>query len=154
MNILGYGSRILTRTSPLGLIIGGAAIALAIPTVRKGLRAGAVLAVRGVLSVSEEAKRISTKSRHTMQSMMAEAQGDDCCASCEEFSKSVHPRRVAIAAAAGMMAASNKAKDLFNNASLGVKNFIDEAKTLSNDKDSNEDPNDGLEGDFVELPKH
>lgn len=57
MHIFRWGTNFLEHTSPLGLIIGGTALALAIPAIRKGLRCAAVLTAKGIYSVVDEAKQ-------------------------------------------------------------------------------------------------
>lgn len=156
MNIL----RMFTRTSPTGLILGGAALALTISPVRQGLRAASVLAIRGVLSISDEAKRFTNASRQSMQDIIEEVQADDCCPTCDEFAEDLRsqPRRLAIAATAGVLAVSDKAKEIMSGASREIKNMIEDARS-SNEENMPIDPNDehllenhdGLEG---EIPKH
>lgn len=57
MHFFRWGANFFEHTTPLGLIIGGTALVLAMPVIRKGLRCAAVLTAKGVYSVVDEAKR-------------------------------------------------------------------------------------------------
>ncbi|MBP2662081.1 MAG: hypothetical protein H6Q71_29 [Firmicutes bacterium] len=65
--MLRYGSRILQGVAPLGLVVGGITLALAIPGVRKGLRSVAVTGIAGVLSGVESIKSIGREARETLR---------------------------------------------------------------------------------------
>jgi len=56
MQILRWSAQMLENASPAGIIIGGTALALSLPIVRKGLRCAAVATARAVISVIDEAK--------------------------------------------------------------------------------------------------
>lgn len=56
MNFLRYTTRMLQTTSPIGLLVGGTALYLGLPLLRKGLRCAAVLTGRVLYSVTEEAR--------------------------------------------------------------------------------------------------
>lgn len=150
MNILRYGAGLLQRTSPAGLLLGGAAVALTIPPVRRGLRAAAVAATRGVLSITGEAK-------HHLQQMQATADPKaDSCIACDVAEKiRSKPRKLAVAATMGALAVSDKAKALVQDANDSIKSIIEEAKNPHTAAESGDDTDihDGLEGEFSELPK-
>jgi len=134
MNILRFGSRLLSNASPVGIILGGTALAMAVPPLRQGLRSVAVVATRGVLSIADEAKRVTAVSRESMEDMINEAKDPDTCfPSCTDFKESVadlktQPRRLAVAATMGALTVSDKAKSLYKDASEQIKNIVDEAK--------------------------
>jgi len=144
MNILRFGSHLLSRTSPVGIILGGTALALTVPPLRRGLRTVAVLATRGVLSISDEAKRVTKISRENMEDMINEAKDSDtCCPSCSDFTESVAdlrtgPHRLAVAATMGALTVSDKAKSLYKDASQKMKNIVEEAKNNNDSSDSPE----------------
>lgn len=166
MNILRFGSHLLRRSSPVGIILGGTALALTIPPIRQGLRSLAVAATRGVLSITDEAKKVTSASRESMEDIISEAKNPDtCCPSCSDFTESVAdlkagPRRLAVAATMGVLSVSDKAKSLYKDASQQVKDIVDEAK---NSKESSDRPetemqetvsHHSFESDESEFPKH
>lgn len=67
-------SRVIERTSPAGLIIGGAVIALSLPPVRNLLRSAAVTAVAGALTLSERAQNIIASGREGVKDILREAE--------------------------------------------------------------------------------
>lgn len=158
MSILQWGSRILTRTSPLGLAVGGAVIALSIPAVRKGLRRTSVIALSGIITATDEAKRLSIQSRQKLHALVAEAKNAECQkASCGELAEKLRsqPRRLAVSATAGVLAVSDKAKGIANHATHEFKSIVEDAKSLRDQSSSSPKSNevkDGLEGDLVDLP--
>ncbi|QJW48651.1 hypothetical protein HA075_25210 [bacterium BFN5] len=156
MNVLQWGSRVLTRTSPLGLAVGGAAIALSIPAVRKGLRRTTVIALSGIITATDEAKRLSIQYRQKLHALIDEAKNtEDGKNSCGELAEKLRsqPRRLAVSATAGVLAVSDKAKGITNE----FKSIVSDAKSLRDQSSSSQGPSDvvddGLEGNFVELPK-
>lgn len=160
MNILQWGSRVLTRTSPLGLAVGGAAIALSIPAIRKGLRRTTVIALGGIITATDEAKRLSIQSRQKLHALIDEAKNtEDGKNSCGELAEKLRsqPRRLAVSATAGVLAVSDKAKGIANHATHEFKSIVSDAKSLRDQSSSSQEPSDvvddGLEGKFVELPK-
>lgn len=133
MNFMRFGANIIERSSPVGLLAGGLALALAIPPIRRSLRAIAITAVGGVLSISEEAKRITSQSRSNFQGIVAEAKSEDCCPSCDDFSDAIQevrsvPRQMAVKATAGVLAVKEKAKSLLDDTSKELHNIVQEAK--------------------------
>lgn len=66
-------SRMIERTSPTGLIIGGAILALSIPTVRRALRSTAVSVVAGALTLSERIQNMVASGREGLEDVMIEA---------------------------------------------------------------------------------
>lgn len=160
MRFLQMGSRMLSRTSPLGLIAGGMVAVLAVPVVRKGLRRAAVVTLSGILSLTDEAKQHSATSRQKIQELIDEAKSTDHKLAYKKLKDNLkeQPRRMAVAATAGVLAASDKAKGLAHNASHGLKNVVADARTLRNQNASGNTPakeiNDGLEGEFADLPEH
>lgn len=71
------GARVLERISPLGLIIGGASLALSIPPLRKGLRKVAVMAVGGVMMVADQVQSLMARGREEAKDIIAEASMSD-----------------------------------------------------------------------------
>lgn len=162
MNILRYGARLIERTTPAGIIFTGAALALAFPPVRRSLRTVAVTAVGGVLTIADEAKNIVMQPQKTAKDIISEAQSDDCCPSCSDFTESVEdvrsaPRRMAVKAAAGVLAATDKAKSVVQNVSEQMQGIVDEAKRPRHKHHSsvnNSVIRDGLEVDEPDIPNH
>lgn len=167
MNVFTFGSRLLRRTSPIGVILGSAALVLAFPPVRQGLRTAAVAATRGLFSITDEAKRITSSSRENMQSIIEEAQNEDtCCPSCSDFAENVagikkQPRRLAVAATMGVLSVSDKAKSLYQDASNQLRNIVEEAKVNQASSDDPEtsaektvDYHNYIESDEPEPAKH
>ncbi|MBP2652728.1 MAG: hypothetical protein H6Q73_297 [Firmicutes bacterium] len=78
MVMLRYGSRILERAAPFGLVVGGVTLALAIPGVRKGLRAVAVTGIAGILSGFEYVKNIGNEARESLSTNdVTQVEADD-----------------------------------------------------------------------------
>jgi|GEM_PF-2273310 len=167
MNILNFGAQLLKRTSPVGIILGGAALAMTVPPIRQGLRTVAVAAVRGIVSITDEAKRVTSDSSEDMDDIIKEAKDPDtCCPSCSDLTESVadlktRPRRLVVAAAMGVLSASDKAKSLYKNASQQVKDIVDEAKNTKVSSDppetetqENASSHHHSESDDLELSKH
>ena len=61
MRILSMGAKILSRSSPVLLVGGGAAIVFALPAVRLGLRATLVAATRGALIITDKVHYLAEK---------------------------------------------------------------------------------------------
>lgn len=155
MNILHVGTRILRSTSPLGLIAGGVAAALAIPVLRKGVRRASVVALSGVITIADEAKHLSAQSRRKLRDLMTEVQNSEH-RDCHELH--IQPRNLAVKATAGALAVSDKAKDLAHNASHELKSIITDARTLRSQNNVSEEKfrhvKDGLEDNFTDIPKN
>lgn len=133
MNMLRFGTNIFERSSPVGLIVGGLAVALAIPPVRRGLRALAVTAAGGIITVGEEAKRLAVRTRTNLHDLAEEAQSKDDCPSCDDFSEALQevrsaPRQLAVKATAGVLAVSDKAKSLLDEAAEQFRTIAEEAR--------------------------
>jgi hypothetical protein len=165
MNILRFGSNLLRRSSPFGIILGGAALVLAIPPVRQGFRTVAVAATRGILSITDEAKRITSTSRENMKDIISEAKDpESCCPTCSDFTESLadlktKPRRLAVATTMGVLSVSDKAKALYKDASKQVKSIVDEAKITKTSSDQSENEfkentNNHFSSEDTDLPKH
>jgi hypothetical protein len=164
MNILRFGSHLLRRSSPFGIILGGAVLALAIPPVRQGFRTVAVAATRGILSITDEAKKITSTSRENMRDIISEAKdSENCCPSCSSFTEGLadlktKPRRLAVATTMGVLSVSDKAKSLYKDASKQFKSIVDEAKITKtfSDHPENEikESTNNLISDDTEPPKH
>lgn len=167
MNILRFGSNLLARSSPMAIILGGTALALTVPPIRQGLRTLAVAATRGVLSITDEAKRVTSVSRESMEDIMSEAQDPDtCCPSCSDLTESVAdlrttPRRLTVSATMGVLTVSDKAKSLYKDASQQFKNIVDEAKNTKVSSDpleteipETESSHHRSESEDLEVPKH
>ena len=58
MNFLHYSTKMLQNASPTGLLLGGTALLVSLPLIRKGLRCAAVLTARAIYSVTTEARTI------------------------------------------------------------------------------------------------
>lgn len=159
MSFLRMGSRMLSRTSPLGLITGGVVVAMAVPAVRKGLRRVAVVGLSGVLSLTDEARQLSASSRQKIKDLISEAKNTDHKLNCSKLTSRLKekPRRMAVAAAAGVLAASDKARGLAQDASHELKDIVADAKNLRSQNASSanhsKDTGDGLEDNFIDLPQ-
>lgn len=68
-----WGVQMLRGASPLTLVIGGAALAMMIPGVRRGLRSIAVTAAAGVLSVADSVRHAGDNISQEMRSIVSEA---------------------------------------------------------------------------------
>ncbi|TWH49228.1 hypothetical protein [Sporomusa sp. KB1] len=120
MNVLRWGSRMLSRTTPAGLILTGAAIALATPVVRRGLRSTALLATKGVLAITDQTKGVIARFKEDAEDFMAEARTTEQTTTREISNKwdevkdhaRRHRRRILAATATGVVAMSGKAKKL------------------------------------------
>ena len=121
-NFIRWGSRVLTRSSPTMLIATGAALALALPPVRKGLRSAAILTTRGFLNITDQIQHIGTTMKEELEDFVAEAresttQPTDTLS--EQFKRLKHGtrsqfRRIAVTVTGGALAASDQAKSLQN----------------------------------------
>jgi len=151
MNILRYGSHLLAESTPIGLILGATALALTVPAIGKGLRTLAIVATRGVLSISDEAKKFTSDSRESMEDILSEAKnGEICCPSCSDFKESMadlktKPRRLVVAATVGVLNVSDKAKTLYHDASKQMKDIVEEAKSSNASSNFSEPANKGID---------
>lgn len=71
--IMRWGSQLLRSGSPLTLFIGGAAVAMMIPGVRRGLRSIAVSAAAGALSFADGIRHAGATAHQEMHSIVSEA---------------------------------------------------------------------------------
>ncbi len=132
MNIMRLGSRVIESSSPVALIATGAAIAVAFPPVRRGLRSAAVLTTRGALALADSVKELGVQIKESTADIVSEARDIDNTPQeaiagtmdCLKHTAKKQGRRVAVATAAGALALSDKAKSLRNN----FKDVVDEAK--------------------------
>lgn len=130
MNILHMGSRIISRSSPILLAATGAAMVLAFPPVRRGLRSAAVLAIKGVLIVSDGVKEAAGKVKENAASIVQEARemtDDDCpCTTVKAMGASVKnkSRKIAVSTTAGLLSVKDQAK----SARKGLESIVTEAK--------------------------
>jgi hypothetical protein len=128
MNII----RLLSKTSPTALLITGAALTLSFPPIRHGLRSAAVLAARGILSITDEMKNHSGKLKEGMNNIVAEARQPIACPvegaadKIDTLRRKVrtHGRRLAVATAAGVLSVADKAKPLRDD----LRSIVGEAK--------------------------
>ncbi|EGO63684.1 hypothetical protein [Acetonema longum] len=124
MDVVRLGSRMLSRTTPAGLILAGSVLALSMPQVRHRVKATTALALRGLLSLVEE----------NGAPVMSYADGDhpsgrrECWQEFRDRSKG-SARRAAVGAASGMISASDKAKELYEDMTHEIRGIIDEAKS-------------------------
>jgi hypothetical protein len=121
--ILRWGSHILERSTPAALIVGGAAVALTLPPVRRGLRATAVLATRGILMVADKISDVGASLQETAEDLIAEAREPvpgpvdsirDRWASIRNRAKRNH-HKLAVTAAGGYHAAKERIGALREN---------------------------------------
>lgn len=132
MNLIRVGSRLLSRTSPMLLLATGAAAALSLPPVRRRLRSAAVTATKGALVVADRVKDIRGKMREKVENVAAREGVEEHCSTAkvkENFNSfrnklKARRRRIAVAATAGVLAVSDKAKSVREE----FKEIIDEAK--------------------------
>jgi hypothetical protein len=132
MNIMRLGSRFIESSSPVALIATGAAIAVAFPPVRKGLRSVAVLTTRGALALADSIRGLGYQIKESTANIVSEARDIDNTPQeaisetmdCLKHTARKQGRRVAVATAAGALVLSDKAKSLRKN----FKDVVDEAK--------------------------
>jgi phosphopantothenate synthetase len=63
----------LERTSPAGLLVGGAVLALSIPPVRRALRSAAVSITAGMLTLTERVQNMMATGREELEDLVVEA---------------------------------------------------------------------------------
>lgn len=138
--LMQMGSRLLQRMSPVGLILAGSALVLTMPPVRRGIRAGAVLATRGVLMAVDAIRHTGSVIREEVADITAEARETDC-PMCSSALEKPH-RHLARATSQGLLTVSDKAKAL-----------SDKVKRYAGDQDHLQAPvvHDGLEDDDLSL---
>ncbi|WP_371381351.1 hypothetical protein [Sporomusa aerivorans] len=139
MRILSMGAKILSRSSPVLLVGGGAAIVFALPAVRRGLRATLVAATRGALIITDKVHNLAEKIRDETSEIVEEARQADCCPCPAAKFKSlgasakVKGRRMAVATTAGVLNVQDKAKSIRDE----FQDIIHEAKRLKIEAKSN-----------------
>lgn len=168
MNIMRLGTRFLNNSSPLTLLATGAAIAIAFPPVRRGLRSAAILTTRGALAVADSVKELGDKIKENTADIVAEAR-DYSASPQDTLSETVdcikdtvknQGRRVAVATTAGALALSDKAKRIRSN----FKDVVEEARAnlaesedamdALADEDPDDSPHDSLDTDLENSRSH
>jgi hypothetical protein len=66
-------SRTIEKTSPLGLFVAGAAVAMAVPSLKQTVRSAAVSTTRGVLQMSAAGAAVGQEMRESWEDIVAEA---------------------------------------------------------------------------------
>lgn len=105
MNVFNLGAKMISKTSPLLLVLAGVAIALAFSSNRRDLRGVAVKATKGALVAKDKVRNAAEKMRQE---------------SCEKAAKA-KGRRFAVAAAAKVLTLKEKAQ-------IEFKSIVEEAK--------------------------
>jgi len=132
MNIMSLGSR-LYQASPTGVIMAGAALTLALPPVRRGIRSTAIMAARGLYQASNSVSELGSKVKDGFVNIVVEAKHSDQQAVTDPRKERLHNlreksrfhrRRFAVATASGVLAVADKAKLLRGE----LQSIIDEAK--------------------------
>ncbi|VBB05088.1 Hypothetical protein LUCI_0294 [Lucifera butyrica] len=128
MDILKIGSRILGGSSPSLLVATGAVLALTFPPVRRGLRAAAVVATKGVLAVSDRVTNLSTGIRQGASGIIDEARETGPIDGVKSIRASAKTkgRRIAVATTAGALTLKKKATSIRE----GFKGIVNEAKEM------------------------
>lgn len=155
MNILRYGTHIIEQTTPAGIIITGAAVALAVPRVRHSFRSAAVLVAGGILQATDQVKSTLAHTKEKMNDFMAEAQDkqgphDDGWQSLKSTARE-HRHRLAVATAAGVLTVSDKAsamRDEFDSIMEEARNARDSIRTME------EAPTETTEPDAAQYSNH
>lgn len=123
-------SRLLTRTTPWGLLAAGLAVGVAVsPGIRKGIRAVAVKTTRLALSVTDAAKNCGGKIGEDLGGIVAEAKAQQEAQAgmkTEAIQSKVHAAGVS-AVGAGI-AAVDKVKDVSGGLKQKWDNIVVEAK--------------------------
>ena len=127
MGILSMGARMLSRTSPAGLALAGAALVMTVPAVRRQVKATTAFALRGLLSMVEEDRMESEMEDESAFSPRQERWRNKLHQVRDRSRESA--RRAAIGTAASMMDASDRAKELYNGMTDEIRNIVDEAKS-------------------------
>ncbi|WP_371377925.1 hypothetical protein [Sporomusa aerivorans] len=148
-NIVRWGSRVLAQASPVMLVATGAALALALPPVRKGLRSAAILATRGILNISDQVQHTGAAIKEEVEDIVAEAREIQPAEALSNQFKELKNdtrkqlRQMAVTATGGALALSDHAQSLRQK----VQGMVDEAKEEHlNKKDENRtEAHDGLE---------
>lgn len=146
MNILHYKPRLIRRTTPVGVIFTVAAVALAMPHVRRGLRCAAVLLAGSILQATDQVQATLAHTKAEMSDFMAEAQTKQChhdehWQSLKDTARE-HRHRLAVATAAGVLTVSDKATALreeFDSIMEEAKAARDSIRTVDeNDQEKSE----------------
>lgn len=118
-NIIRWGSRFLKHSSPTMLIATGAALALTLPPVRRGLRSALVLTTRGLLRLTDQVQYLGATMKEELEDVVAEAREGkthpselSTCFKKLGHSTRRHFRRMAVTAAGGALAVSDQAHRL------------------------------------------
>lgn len=123
-------SRLLSRTSPWGLLAAGLAVGIAAsPGIRKGLRVAAVKTTRLALSVTDAAKNCGGKIGEGLGEIVSEAkeqQGEQAGIKTEVIKSKVHA--AGVTAVGTGMAAVDKVKDVSGGLKQKWDDIVTEAK--------------------------
>jgi hypothetical protein len=134
MQIFRMGSRLLQRTSPWTLLAAGAALAITLPPVRKGLRCAAVVTARGLLTVADSARELTADLREKLEDIAAEARSEEACKLTDDWEDTfetakTYPRNLAVSAAAAGLAVSEHVGEHAKIAKEHMQGIMTEAKT-------------------------
>jgi hypothetical protein len=150
-NLIRWGSRVFRQSSPVMLIATGAALAFALPPVRKGLRSAAILATRGVLKVTDQVQHAGAAVKEELEDIVAEARENRQQSSeslNEHFQRLKHNtrkqfRQIAVTATGGALALSDQAHSLREK----MQGIVDEAKDerTQNKDETQTEVRDGLD---------
>ena len=155
MNILRYGTQVIEQATPAGMLLTGAAVALAVPQVRHGFRSAAVLVACGILRAADQVKSTFAHAKEEMSDFVAEAQDKPSChdenwQSLKDKARK-HRHRLAVATAAGVLTVSDKATALreeFESIMEEAKNARDSITTVT------EDPQQESQQDVQHIHNH
>jgi hypothetical protein len=133
MNVLRWGANMLENTTPVGLILAGAVLAMASPPVRRGVRSAAVMATRGVLMAAGAVQTTVAAVREDLEDVVAEAQtpADPASDAAESDCTMVkaarnHGRRLAVTAAAGALAVRDGLQGIVEEARSGQQMMVED----------------------------
>jgi methyl-accepting chemotaxis protein len=134
MQVLRIGSRLLERTSPLGLLAAGAVLAVSLPPVRKGLRCAAVVTTRGVLGALDYAQELAANVREQAEDLVAEARSGESCDVTEGWEEAFetaknYPRDLVVSAASAGLAVSERVNEHAKAVKEHVSGVVEEAKS-------------------------
>lgn len=118
MNYFHWGARMLGKSSPALLLIGGAALALFSQPVRTGLHRLAVQTTKGILIVNDEVKKLAVKMKE--QNVDNESEAPVNKWSCSKG----HGRPIAVAAVGTIVTKKEKAGAVCN----GFTSIVEEAR--------------------------
>lgn len=134
MNVLRWGANMIEGTTPAGLIVAGAVLAMASPPVRRGLRSAAVVATRGLLMAAGTLQGAMASMRGNMEEIAVEAKAPVEAAADEPIRergrmvRSVRNRgrRMAVSAAAGAVAVRDELRSIVDEARQRQENTAED----------------------------